>query len=214
MLGKDASIIKTLLKHCKGRKNPKDELNGVLVSGNKLVATDTRQLLVLEFAEHFTEESLTSPVMLCDNKEDLVRPVERPLDYLNILAQNDGVIDNIGLRLVKMQTGKFPDFQRMLFNEERIKTIGDKLKKQSIDFDSETTFADCIMLLGSYFSSKTLLKFIEIAEKLNPIDVEIKQTEPIAPLQIDGIFSGTQSGLNIKFQYVVMPIRVFKEEKK
>ena len=214
MLSKDANIIKALLKHCKGREYPREELNGVLVSGNKLVATDTKQLLVLEFAEHFTEESLTSPVMLCDNKEDLVRPVERPLDYLNILAQNDGAIDNIGLRLVKMQTGKFPDFQRMLFNEERIKTIGDKLKKQSINFDSETTFADCIMLLGSYFSSKTLLKFIEIAEKLNPIDVEIKQTESIAPLQIEGILSGTQSGLNIKFQYVVMPIIVFKEEKK
>ena len=214
MLGKDASIIKTLLKHCKRRKNPKDELNGVLVSGNKLVATDTKQLLVLEFAEHFTEESLTSPVMLCDNKEDLVRPVERPLDYLNILAQNDWAIDDIGLRLVKMQTGKFPDFQRILFNEERIKTIGDKLKKQSINFDSETTFADCIMLLGSYFSSKTLLRFIEIAEKLKPIDVEIKQTESIAPLQIEGILSGTQSSLNIKFQYVVMPIIVFKEEKK
>ena len=61
MLGKDASIIKTLLKHCKGRKNPRVELNGVLVSGNKLVATDTKQLLVLEFAEHFTEESLTPP---------------------------------------------------------------------------------------------------------------------------------------------------------
>ena len=213
MLSKDASIIKTLLKHCKGRKNPKDELNRVLVSGNKLVATDTKQLLVLEFAEHFTEESLTSPVMLCDNKEDLVRPVERPLDYPIILTQNDAAIDDIGLRLVKMQTGKFPDFQRILFNEERIKTIGDKLKKQSINFDSETTFADCIMLLGSYFSSKTLLKFIEIAEKLKPIDVEIKQTEPIAPLQIDGIFSGVQSGLNIKFQYVVMPIIVFKEEK-
>ena len=214
MLSKDANIIKALLKHCKDRKNPKDELNGVLVSGNKLVATDTKQLLVLEFAEHFTEESLTSPVMLCDNKEDLVRPVERPLDYLNILAQNDGAIDDIGLRLVKMQTGKFPDFQRMLFNEEHIKTIGDKLKKQSINFDSETTFADCIMLLGSYFSSKRLLKFIEIAEKLKPIDVEIKQTEPIAPLQIEGILSGTQSSLNIKFQYVVMPIIVFKEEKK
>lgn len=214
MLSKDANMIKALLKHCKGRKNPRAELNGVLVSGNKLVATDTKQLLVLEFAEHFTEESLTSPVMLCDNKEDLVQPVERPLDYLNILAQNDAAIDDIGLRLVKMQTGKFPDFQRMLFNEERIKTIGDKLKKQSINFDSETTFADCIMLLGSYFSSKTLLKFIEIAEKLNPIDVEIKQTESIAPLQIEGILSGTQSGLNIKFQYVVMPIIVFKEEKK
>ena len=212
MLGKDASIIKTLLKHCKDRKNPRVEVNGVLVSGNKLVATNTKQLLVLEFAEHFTEESLTSPVMLCDNKEDLVRPVERPLDYPIILTQNDAAIYDIGLRLVKMQTGKFPDFQRMLFNEERIKTIGDKLKKQSINFDSETTFADCIMLLGSYFSSKTLLKFIEIAEKLKPIDVEIKQTEPIAPLHIEGILSGTQSGLNIKFQYVVMPI--FKEEKR
>ena len=212
MLSKDASIIKTLLKHCKGKKNPKDELNGVLVSGNKLVATDTKQLLVLEFTEQFTEESLTSPIMLCENKEDLVRPVERPLDHLNIVAQNDGVIDDIGLRLVKMQTGKFPDFQRTLFNEERIKTIGDKLKKQSINFDSETTFADCIMLLGSYFSSKTLLRFIEIAEKLKPIDVEIKQTESIAPLQIEGILSGTQSDLNIKFQYVVMPI--FKEEKR
>ena len=211
MLSKDANIIKALLNHCKGRKNPRVELNGVLVSGNKLVATDTRQLLVLEFAEHFTEESLTSPVMLCDNKEDLVRPVERPLDYPIILTQNDAAIDDIGLRLVKMQTGKFPDFQRTLFNEERIKTIGDKLKKQSIDFNSETTFADCIMLLGSYCESKTLLKFIEIAAKLNPIDVVIKQTEPIAPLHIDGIFSGTQSGLNIKFQYVVMPI--FKEEK-
>ena len=204
MLSKDASIIKTLLKHCKGRKNPRVELNGVLVSGNKLVATDTRQLLVLEFAEHFTEESLTPPVMLCDNKEDLVRPVERPLDYPSILTQNDAAIDDIGLRLVKMQTGKFPDFQ--------IKTIGDKFKKQSINFDSETTFADCIMLLGSYFSSKTLLRFIEIAEKLKPIDVEIKQTESIAPLQIEGILSGTQSGLNIKFQYVVMPI--FKAEKR
>ena len=214
MLGKDANIIKALLKHCKGRKNPRVELNGVLVSGNKLVATDTKQLLVLEFAEHFTEESLTSPVMLCDNKEDLVRPVERPLDYLNILAQNDGAIDNIGLKLVKIQEGKFQDFQRILLNEERIKKIGDKLKKQSINFDSETTFADCIMLLGSYFPSKRLLKFIEIAEKLKPIDVEIKQTEPIAPLRIEGILSGTQSGLNIKFQYVVMPIIVFKEEKK
>ena len=112
-----------------------------------------------------------------------------------------------------MQTGKFPDFQRMLFNEECIKTIGDKLKKQSINFDSETTFADCIMLLGSYFSSKTLLKFIEIAEKLNPIDVEIKQTESIAPLQIEGILSGTQSGLNIKFQYVVMPTIYLKKRK-
>ena len=213
MLSKDASIIKTLLKHCKGRKNPRVELNGVLVSGNKLVATDTKQLLVLEFTEQFTEESLTSPIMLCENKEDLVRPVERPLDYPSILTQNDAAIDDIGLRLVKMQTGKFPDFQRMLFNEERIKTIGDKLKKQSINFDSETTFADCIMLLGSYFESKTLLKFIEIAAKLNPIDVEIKQTEPIVPLQIDGIFSGTQSDLNIKFQYVVMPIIVFKKGK-
>ena len=213
MLSKDANIIKSLLKHCKGRKNPKNELNGVLVSGNKLVATDTKQLLVLEFAEHFTEESLTSPVMLCDNKEDLVRPVERPLDYLNILAQNDGAIDNIGLRLVKMQTGKFPDFQRTLLNEERIKTIGDKLKKQSINFDSETTFADCIMLLGSYFPNKTLLRFIEISEKLKPIDVEIKQTKSTAPLQIEGILSGTQSGLNIKFQYAVMPI-IVKEEKK
>ena len=213
MLSKDANIIKALLKHCKGRKNPRVELNGVLVSGNKLVATDTRQLLVLEFAEHFTEESLTSPVMLCENKEDLVRPVERPLDYPIILTQNDAAIYDIGLRLVKMQTGVFPDFQRILFNEERIKTIGDKLKKQSINFDSETTFADCIMLLGSYFSSKTLLRFIEIAEKLNPIDVEIKQTESIAPLQIEGILSGTQSGLNIKFQYIVMPIIVFKEEK-
>ena len=112
-----------------------------------------------------------------------------------------------------MQEGKFPDFQRILLNEERIKTIGDKLKKQSINFNSKTTFADCIMLLGSYFESKTLLKFIEIAAKLNPIDVEIKQTEPIAPLQIDGIFSGTQSDLNIKFQYVVMPIIVFKKGK-
>ena len=214
MLSKDANIIKALLKHCKGRKYPKDELNGVLVSGNKLVVTDTKQLLVLEFTEQFTEESLMSPVMLCENKEDLVRTVERPLDYLNILAQNDGAIDNIGLRLVKMQDGKFPSFQRMLINEENIKTTGGTLKKQSIDFNSETTFADCIMLLGSYFSSKTLLKFIEIAAKLNPIDVEIKQTESVAPLQIEGVFSGTQSDLNIKFQYVVMPEIIFKEEKK
>ena len=204
MLSKDANIIKALLKHCKDRKNPRVEVNGVLVSGNKLVATDTRQLLVLEFAEHFTEESLTSPVMLCDNKEDLVRPVERPSDYLNILTQNGEVLDNIGLRLVKIQDGKFPDFQRLLLDEKRVEKIGDKLKKQSINFDSETTFADCIMLLGSYFESKTLLKFIEIAAKLKPIDVEIKQTEPIAPLQIEGILSGTQSGLNIKFQYVVI----------
>ena len=210
MFSEDANRIKALLKHCKGKKNPKDELNGVLVSGNKLVATDTEQLLVLEFAEQFTEESLTSPVMLCENKEDLVRPVERPLDYLNILAQNDAAIDDIGLRLVKIQEGRFSDFQRILLNEEHIKTIGDKLKKQSIDFDSETTFADCIMLLGSYFSSKTLLKFIEIAAKLAPIDVEIKQTDPVAPLQIEGVFSGTQSDLNIKFQYVVMPIIKFK----
>ena len=200
MLSKEANIIKALLKHCKGRRNPKDELNGVLVSGKKLVCTDTKQLLVLEFEENFTDESLNSPVMLCENKKDLVRELERPADYLEILDKNKSIIDEIGFRLVQMGKGKFPDFNRVLIKADAKPTT------EEIDsLDCEITFCECIKLTGAAFSPKTLLKFIEIASKLTTENVVIKQKDRNSALQIEGVFALSDQ-IAIGFKYVAMPI--------
>ena len=198
---KETSALRARLKHCKDKNNPKAELNGILVSGNKLVCTDTKQLLVLEFGENFTDESLDSPVMLCENKEDLVRGLERPVDYLEILDKNNSIIDELGFRLVKMVgEGKFPDFNRILLKADA-KPATEEIGK----LNNEITFCKCVKLTGSAFSPKTLLKFIEIASKLTTENVVIKQMDKNMPLQIEGAFVLSDQ-TKIGFKYVVMPI--------
>lgn len=198
MKQREVNALKALLKHCRDKNNARFELNGVLVSGNKLVCTDMKQLLALEFESKFTDESLISPVMLLEGTEDLVG-VERPADYLDIIDKNGGIIDELGLRLFRIPGGYFPDFHKVFMKS----TTGLKAK-QIDDFFVETTFCECVHLAKSYFNPKQLLRFIEVAKRLHPENVVIKQVGKDTPLEIEGVFKVSDG--EIGFKYVVLPI--------
>lgn len=66
MTQKEIKAVKALIAHCKDKNNPRWELDGILVDGNKLVATDTRQLIVLEFKDSFQKGISLNQTMAFD----------------------------------------------------------------------------------------------------------------------------------------------------
>ena len=72
---KNAKHLARLLKHCTDKNNPKFELNFVLVDGNKLVATDTKQMVVIEFQDAIYSDvsKINDPIMLMPKNNTYVK---------------------------------------------------------------------------------------------------------------------------------------------
>lgn len=104
---KNMANLRALLLHCTDTNNPRVELDCICIDGNKLVATDTRQIVILEFANKFTEEDETkksspvdSPIMVCPrhiNLSDWVIPSNLP----SILDANKQLLFWFGDKIVK-----------------------------------------------------------------------------------------------------------------
>lgn len=200
--------LTALLKHCKDTTNPKYELNGVYVDGNKLVCTDTKQLLVLEFEEEFTKNK---DQMITLIEIDRAKGLKRPSDLNSILDANNMVLDELGFKVCAVD-GRFPDYKRIIPTHTQ-----DNVKKATFSCD-DRDFPDfmyyrSIRLVGGLFQTKYLLKFASLVYKLGEsANVTISQADPDTPLKAEAVF--VENNYKLKgFTYIVMPVMLDEEER-
>lgn len=191
--------LMALLKHCKDTHNPKFELNGIYVDGNKLVATDTKQLLVLEFEEEFTQNK---DQMITLIEIDRAKGLKRPGDLNSILDANNCILDELGFKVCAVD-GKFPFYERFIPKHDNAKKA--VLHCEDRDF-ADFMYFRCIRLLGGMFQTKYLLKFASLVYKLGTYaKITISQQDPDTPLKAEAVFGENNYKLK-SFTYVLMPV--------
>lgn len=202
----NTKAINDLLKHCKDPVNPRWELTGICVEEDKLIVTDTRQLLILKFKENFTKES-NIMLFTANNKR-----CDRPKNLSDLLDANDCLLDMLGYRACNIEnTGEFPDYKRIILPKELCKTASFSLcyDKDAADYLNYR----CMLLNDAIFASKYLYKFCQLLGKLKKdFSIEIWQKEAECPLLIKGNVIGVEDNL-MGFMYLVMPLTLDADKK-
>lgn len=228
MDSKKVKAIKSLLLHVTDKHNPKFELNGILVQENKLVYTDTKQLLILEFKEKFLKEEPEHTIMIFEQlpfKE--WNNTKRPEQFLELIDANNGFLDELGLKLCvpynketyrnKLLDGtfeektseryaKFPDYKRLeIKDSDKVKT--EELNFQNMPLDADYIFLKSVMLNQAFFDTKIFLKFLQLLTKCSNITkacIRQAKNEPAMPLMIEcEINTSNEEAILVK--YLVMP---------
>ena len=165
-------------------KSPKVELRFVYYDfdNKKLVATDTRRLLVVEY-----ELNVNEPVFIDVNNTGLGTS---PLVVNNFIAYPEKEI------------GVFPKYERVLLENS-------KITKQ---ISNELTFTDCIINVGSITGKKILVKYNKKYDKLNLYQekTQIYYDEPNTPFMVSGLvdFGSSREKLMLQTKIVIMPLKV------
>ena len=202
--------FRDLLKHCMDRNNPKAELDGILVDGNRLICTDTRQLLILEFKEDFCATKLDKPVMLFEKMPKEFNSV-RPQDFVSILDKNDALIDNLGFKLCVPFRGdgrdisyaRYPDYEHIMRPSPTAKCL--EFSFDGFRNSDDILLFKSIILNNSPFDGRFLAKFAQLLLKTHlTLKVTISQETAEHPLYIEAEVK--ENSVLQKIVYVVMPI--------
>ena len=96
MTAKENKAVRALLKHCKAKNYPKWELDGILIDENKLIATNTKQLVVLDFMDSFQKEQSVGGTMAFESMPTSKNiKVEFPTDLtFTLMANNSFLFEN------------------------------------------------------------------------------------------------------------------------
>ena len=183
---KNAKHLARLLKHCTDKNNPKFELNFVLVDGNKLVATDTKQIVVIEFQDAIYSDAskINNLIMLMPKNSH-----KYPLGMPSILSNLEGY------ELAPVN-GRYADYTRILPKNEGFEKFNQSFKNAACYFYWACKYKDTV------FNPDLLCKFFEYALGLGLKEIEFKQVEKNMPLYIKGFLSNLQA----KVTYAVMPV--------
>lgn len=193
------------------RNNPKPELDGILIDGNKLVCTDTKQLLVLEFKEDFctTKDETT---MLFEKLPQEFTKVLRPKELVSILDANGGLVEELGFKLCVPYNGngvnaKFPDYERIILPASK-----EKYKSYEFGFDGFKNSDDLLIfkstiLNNSFFDGRFLAKFAQLLLKTRlTFKVTVSQENAEMPLHIYAKVWDKEEPYLLSINYIVMPI--------
>ena len=183
---KNAKHLARLLKHCIDKNNPKLELNFVLVDDNKLVATDTKQMLIIEFQDtiYGNVNKINDPIMLMPKNSH-----KYPLEMPSILSNLEGY------ELAQLN-GRYADYTRILPTNEGFEKFNQSFSYAACYFYEACRYKDTV------FDPDLLCKFFEYALGLGLKEIEFKQVGKNMPLYIKGFLSNLQA----KVTYAVMPI--------
>lgn len=205
--------IKDLLKHCMDKNNPKHELDGILIDGNKLICTDTKQMLILTFKESF-QASKNDTTMLFDKIPGAFEGSPRPKNFIKILDSNQGIIDALGFKLCvpmweKTSPSKFPDYKRVSEPKDK-----NSFKHTHLCFDDYGNSDDLLIfkstiLNNSLFDGRFLRKFAQLLIKTRfSFSVTICQKDADNPLLISFDVREIDDRVVplVKIEYVCMPI--------
>jgi hypothetical protein len=218
--GEIMKAIKDLLKHCMDKNNPKPELDGILIDGNKLVCTDTKQLLILTFKESF-QASKNDTTMLFDKIPRAFEGSPRPKNFIKILDANQAIIDALGFKVCvpTRESGspaKFPDYKRV--SEPKNKNA---FRHAHLDFDDCENSDDLLIfkstiLNNSPFDGRFLTKFAQLLVKTHfSFSGTICQSDANTPLITT--FNVKEIGGHvtplIKIEYVCMPIIINEKDR-
>lgn len=224
--GENMKAIKDLLKHCMDKNGPKPELDGIFIDGNKLICTDTKQMLILTFKESFKAPH-NETTMLFDKLPATFQGSPRPKNFVNILDANMGIIDALGFKLCTpkvdgTRTTKFPNYKHI--SEPKDKK---SFKHTTLDFDGDKNDADLLLfkatiLNHSLFDGRFLAKFAQLLKRTRfYFSVSIFQKEAddtqgegyplLITLEVKKKYDLDTS--LVKIEYIVMPIYLTKEER-
>ena len=221
MTAKENKAVRALLKHCKAKNYPKWELDGILIDENKLIATNTKQLVVLDFMDSFQKEQSVGGTMAFESmptSENI--KVEFPTDLTFTLMANNSFLFENGFKVcipyyeynTKKNYSNYPDYQRLISpfdnkNSEEFKT------EIISEPDPDYMFCRCVKLTQSNFAIDCLYKFLKILSSLDCEQITIKQKK-----QNIGKFGGDlsvplhlstkiklQSDETIGVTYLIMP---------
>ncbi len=169
--GENMKAIKDLLKHCMDKNGPKPELDGIFIDGNKLVCTDTKQLLVLEFKEDFCTAKDETTMLFKKLPKEFTKAY-RPKELVSILDANGGIVEELGFKLCVPYTGngfnaKFPDYERIMHPATK-----EKYKSSYFDFNGSRNSDDLLLLKStilnnSLFDGRFLAKFAQRVSSLS-----------------------------------------------
>jgi len=199
--------IKDLLKHCMGKNNPKPELDCILIDGNKLICTDTKQLLVLKFEDDFCAAK-DEMIMLFEKLPKGFMGAHRPKQMVDILDANLGIVEDLGFKLGMPYHGndckaKYPDYERII-------GASPQAKRYKFTFDGYRNSDDMLIfkstiLNNALFDGRYLAKFAQLLLKTRPpFRITIEQQDANMPLHIHAKVLGKSALYSIT--YLVMPI--------
>lgn len=193
------------------KNNPKPELDGILIDGNKLVCCDTKQILILEFKESFcaTKKQTT---MLFEKLPKEFSTSLRPKNFTKILDANGGIVEELGFKLCVPShyngtSAQYVDYKRISYPKLK-KTY----KHTKLDFDGYKNSDDLLLfkstiLNNSLFDGRFLAKFSQLLLKMHmTFDVTIHQEDTDKPLYICAKVREESDTPLVKIDYVVMPI--------
>ncbi len=203
------NAIKGLLKHCMDKNNPKPELNCILIDCNKLVCTDTKQLLVLEFKDDFCVKEDES-IMLFEKLPSGFTKAQRPKQLVSILDANNGIVEDLGFKLgtpfsSDTVKAKFPDYKRIVGTSP-------KAKRSEFNFDGDRNSDDILIfkstiLNNALFDGRFLAKFAQLLFKTRlSFLITIEQEYANMPLRIYAEYRGVKETTLKSITYLVMPI--------
>lgn len=199
------------------KNNPKAELDGILIDGNRLICTDTKQILVLEFKEEFCATKLDKPVMLFEKMPKEFNSI-RPQDFVSILDKNDALIDNLGFKLCVPFRGdgrdisyaRYPDYERIMRPYTKAKCF--EFKFDGLRNSDDYLLFKSIILNNSLFDGRFLAKFAQLLSKTRlTLNVKISQETAEQPLYIEAEVK--EISVLQKIIYVVMPIVIDVRER-
>lgn len=189
---KYAKKIEALLKCVKAKKHPKKELNGIFVDKNKLVATDSKHMIVIEFDENFTEEE---GVMLVERKSDINLDISYPQNYEQIMTANGGVLGFMGLIPVKLKYGKYVDYEKIATSDH-----SDFIEKETDNY-LDCIVGEMILLNGSLVNIRLIEKPIKLIGDICKFGLLLSQHRQETPILLRGDLSE-----NGKITYITMPV--------
>lgn len=208
--------IKGLLKHCMDKNNLKPELDCILIDGNKLICTDTKQLLVLEFKEDFCAKK-DEAIMLFEKLPKGFTKSQRPKQMVDILDANNGIVEDLGFKLgtpFLSDTGKakFPDYERI---------IGTSPKEKRSEFifygdrnDDDILLFKSTILNNALFDGRFLAKFAQLLLKMRvSFDITIEQDDANMPLRIYAKCRERAGSILESITYIVMPIVIDEKDR-
>jgi len=189
---KYAKKIEALLKCVKAKKHPKKELRGISVDKNKLIATDSRHMIVIEFNENFTDEE---GVMLVERISDINLDLSYPQNYEQIMTANGGVLGFMGLIPVMLKYGKFVDYARTIQSD-----YSDFTEKETGNY-LDCIAGEMVLLSGSFVNIRQIEKPIKIICDICEFGLRLSQHRQETPIFLRGNLS--DGG---KITYITMPV--------
>jgi len=203
--------FRDLLEHCMDKNNPKPELDGILIDGNKLICTDTKQLLVLEFKEDFCAAK-DETTMLFEKLPKDFAGAHRPKEFVSILDANSGIVEELGFKLCVPYhdcgvNAKFPDYERIMRPLSKEQYKGSEFNFDGFRNSDDLLLFKSTILNNALFDGRFLARFAQLLLKTHlAFKVTISQKNADMPLHIYAKVMEMEEHVLVSINYIVMPI--------